>query len=209
MGAVFAASSRAPITAVLIIFELTGDYKIVLPLMVAIVLSTIVSHALSKDSIYTLKLSRRGIDLTHRPPGALEGITVADAMEPVPEPVPEGATLSDLVDRFARDAFETLPVVDGAGAYRGIVTANEIEQAADSEQYDLTAGELARSIPALRTDQSLQEALATLLAGEPHGVPVVAAEDGRIVGWLTHRDVLKVYSERASAPPGPVAHRVE
>ncbi|HWD25399.1 MAG TPA: CBS domain-containing protein, partial [Acidimicrobiales bacterium] len=111
----------------------------------------------------------------------------------------EDATLSDLVDRFARDALETLPVVDGAGAYRGIVTANETEQAADNELNDLTAGDLARSIPALRSDQSLQEALSILLAGEQHGVPVVAPEDGRIVGWLTHRDVLKAYSDGAKS----------
>jgi CIC family chloride channel protein len=201
MGAVFAAASRAPITAVLIIFELTGDYTIVLPLMVAIVLSTIVSRALSKDSIYTMKLSRRGIDLTHRPPGALEGITVGDAMEAVPVAVHEDATLSELVDRFARDALETLPIIDGSGAYRGIVTANEIEQAADSGLDDLTAGELARSIATLRTDQSLQEALSVLLAGEQHGVPVVTSEDGGIVGWLTHRDVLKAYRDGARTVP--------
>ena len=205
MGAVFAAASRAPITAVLIIFELTGDYTIVLPLMVAIVLSTIVSRALSKDSIYTLKLSRRGIDLTHRPPGTLEGITVADAMERVPEPVPEDTTLSELVDRFARDTLETLPVVDSGGAYRGVVTTNEVEEAAESDLGDLIAGELARTTPTLRTDQPLQDALSTLLASDQHGVPVVAAEDGRVVGWLTHRDVLRAYSERASAAPAHAA----
>src|SRR5262249_19736681 len=61
MGAVFAGSARAPITAVLIIFELTGEYTIILPLMFAIVLATAVSRGLSPDTIYTLKLRRRGI----------------------------------------------------------------------------------------------------------------------------------------------------
>jgi CIC family chloride channel protein len=63
MGAVFAAAGRAPITSLLIIFELTGDYRIILPLMVAIVVSTAVASLLGHDSIYTLKLRRRGIEL--------------------------------------------------------------------------------------------------------------------------------------------------
>ena len=63
MGAVFAGASRAPITAVVILFELTGEYSIILPLMLAIVLATATSRLLSRDTIYTLKLRRRGIDL--------------------------------------------------------------------------------------------------------------------------------------------------
>ncbi len=63
MGAVFAGAARAPITAVIIMFELTGEYSIILPLMAAIVLATGISHRLSRDTIYTLKLRRRGVDL--------------------------------------------------------------------------------------------------------------------------------------------------
>jgi chloride channel protein, CIC family len=63
MGAVFAGAARAPITAVLIIFELTGDYRVILPLMASIVLATALSSRLSTDTIYTLKLRRRGIDI--------------------------------------------------------------------------------------------------------------------------------------------------
>ena len=63
MAAVFAAAGRAPITAVLIVFELTGDYSIILPLMLAVVVATGLSKLLSEDSIYTLKLRRRGIDM--------------------------------------------------------------------------------------------------------------------------------------------------
>ena len=68
MGAVFAAAARAPITAVIIIFELTGDYRIILPLMFAIVLASRASATASaRDTIYTLKLRRRGIDIDPRP----------------------------------------------------------------------------------------------------------------------------------------------
>lgn len=63
MGGVFAGAARAPITAVVILFELTGEYSIILPLMTAIVLATAVSHAITGDSIYTLKLRRRGVVL--------------------------------------------------------------------------------------------------------------------------------------------------
>ncbi|HTR75863.1 MAG TPA: chloride channel protein [Solirubrobacterales bacterium] len=63
MAALFAAAGRAPMTAILIVFELSGDYKIILPLMLAVVVATGLSHLLSADSIYTLKLRRRGIDI--------------------------------------------------------------------------------------------------------------------------------------------------
>ena len=63
MGAVFAGASRAPITAVVILFELTGEYSIILPMMLAIVLATGVSHLVSADTVYTRKLLRRGIDI--------------------------------------------------------------------------------------------------------------------------------------------------
>ena len=73
MGAVFAATARAPITAVIIIFELTGDYRIILPLMCAIVVATALSNHITKDTIYTLKLRRRGIDIDAHVRGDDEG----------------------------------------------------------------------------------------------------------------------------------------
>jgi hypothetical protein len=97
MGAVFAATSQAPITAVLIIFELTGDYSIILPLMTAVVIATALSKRWSHDTIYTLKLRRRGIDLMRgRPASLLETISVADAMLPVPHAVSSHTPLAEL-----------------------------------------------------------------------------------------------------------------
>ena len=85
MGAVFAGAGRAPITSLLIIFELTGDYRIILPLMVAIVISTAVASLLGHDSIYTLKLRRRGIELRHQNTPLMQRLTVADAMRADPQ----------------------------------------------------------------------------------------------------------------------------
>jgi CIC family chloride channel protein len=100
MGAVFAGAARAPITAVLMMFELTGEYHIILPLMAAIVLAAGCSKLLSADTIYTRKLLRRGIDL-HAPERALQRISVGSAARPLPEPLAPEATLQDTADRFA------------------------------------------------------------------------------------------------------------
>lgn len=70
MAAVFAGAAHAPITAVLIVFELTGDYAVILPLMIAVVLATGLSHLVSHRTIYTLKLVRRGIDIDTPDPSA-------------------------------------------------------------------------------------------------------------------------------------------
>ena len=71
MGAVFAGAARAPITAVVILFELTGEYTIILPLMLAIVLATGISDLVSRDTVYTRKLLRRGIDIDEPADAAL------------------------------------------------------------------------------------------------------------------------------------------
>jgi chloride channel protein, CIC family len=108
MGAVFAAAARAPITAVIIIFELTGDYRIILPLMFAIVVATAIANELTDDTIYTLKLRRRGIDIDSFPPRpawmaqmpVAEAVTVfpqsrlelSPGLEPSPELAPGAGT---------------------------------------------------------------------------------------------------------------------
>jgi len=100
MGAVFAGEARAPITAVIIMFELTGEYSVILPLMLAIVLATLISRMICGDSIYTRKLRRRGVHLDAPPPVNLLATTpVAEVMEPVPEPLPEITSLRCDPDR--------------------------------------------------------------------------------------------------------------
>ena len=196
MGAVFAGAARAPITAVLIIFELTGDYTIILPLMTAIALATGVSTLLSKQTIYTLKLHRRGIDLPRgKPTNLMELVTVADAMQPLPAALTPNAALNVIIARFATEGRDALPVADHDGTYRGTVIARDVEDSARDSAQDATAATLARAVPSLHPDQSLEQALALLVQQDRSGLPVIST-DGRICGWLTHRDVLAAYTAR-------------
>jgi CIC family chloride channel protein len=196
MGAVFAAAARAPITAVIIIFELTGDYRIILPLMFAIVLSTGISSLVSRDTIYTLKLRRRGIDVMRGRGANLMGLlTVAEAMQPVPASLPQATPLADVIERLTTGPTDGLPVVDEEGHYRGTVTSQNVEEAMRENALDASAGELARDAVALRATQTLEEALGALLR-ERSGLPVIDPDDRHVVGWLTHLDVLRAYNAR-------------
>jgi CIC family chloride channel protein len=197
MGAVFAAAARAPMTAVIIIFELTGEYQIILPLMFAIVLAAGIGNLLTEDTIYTLKLRRRGIDITAgRRPDPIGGLHVRDAMQPVPDPLPTEVPIADAVARFAKQGGEAFPVVDAEGRYRGIVTSRQLERALRDDAVEQQVGQLAQEAPALAPELSLHDALASLVRSDAPGLPVVAEDRRTVIGWLTHRDVLRLYDER-------------
>jgi len=202
MVAVFAAATRAPITGVIIIFELTGDYKIILPLMLAIVIATALSNAVTKDTIYTLKLRRRGIDIdTPRIPSPMAQITVAEAMGKPPRPLRPEHTLPDMVARFAADRTDSLPVAGEDGALLGVVTAVDVEGAV-SEHSDRTtvAATLVRDTPRLHPHDSLEDAIIALGASDEEGIPIIGDTDDQMIGWLTHHLVLSAYRDRDDPP---------
>jgi chloride channel protein, CIC family len=212
MGAVFAAAARAPLSAVLIIFELTGEYSIILPLMFAIVLAAGISNLLSRDTIYTLKLRRRGIDIMRgRAANLMELVTVAEAMQPIPEALADTLPLHAAIGRLTAAERDALPVVDGEGRYRGTVTVRQLEHALRGNALDVVVGDLAEAAPTLAAGQTLEEALGVLLRTSATGLPVVSAAGQAAIGWLTHRDVLRAYNERlhrtlarvAPDPDGP------
>jgi CIC family chloride channel protein len=213
MGAVFAAAARAPITAVIIVFELTGDYNIILPLMFAIVVATALSNRTTRNTIYTLKLRRRGIDIESPRARRLMAQTgVGEAMGKPPRPLSVEQPAAEIIARFATERSDSLPVVDANGALLGVVAAVDLEQAVarDSGQTRLAA-DLMREAPRVRVEESLEDAVAVLAAGDDEGIPVVDSED-RMVGWLTHRRVLRAYRARSArsestdrtGSPGPM-----
>ena len=196
MGAVFAASARAPFTAVIIIFELTGDYTIILPLLLAIGLAVGLSSVLSRDTIYTLKLRRRGIELLlgERRPNLMRVLRVRDAMRELPDTLSVDTPMLEAVNRIERATVDGLPVVDAHGVYRGSVVASEVEL--DDE--GATALELARELRPLRADETLEHAVASLVEARS-GLPVVDEAAQRVIGWLTQGDLLRAYHLRSAS----------
>ncbi len=196
MGAVFAAAARAPITAVLIIFELTGEYRIILPLMFAIVIAAGLSRLLTRDTIYTLKLRRRGIDIgSGRPSNLMAALHVLDAMQPLPPAIPASLPLDQTIVRFANAKLDALPVVDEAGRLVGLVNRDVIERLMQQASLEGTAGDVAQATATVREHETLERAL-VLLVRERSGVPVISSDGSKAIGWLSHRDLLDAYARR-------------
>lgn len=191
MGAVFAGAARAPITAVVMLFELTGEYTIILPLMAAIVLATGLSHALTADTIYTLKLRRRGVDLGARPEALdHDRRRVRDVMGPVPVGVDHHAELSEVAAALGESQFGILPVVDDSGDYLGVVTARGVTDALADGRHGAAAATLATEMPTtIGEDDLLETAGETLSRNQTSAMPVLDAT-AAVVGWLSYHDLL-------------------
>lgn len=201
MGAVFAGAARAPITAVIIMFELTGEYSIILPLMAGIVLASGLSRRLSPDTIYTLKLRRRGVDLTAptAAPGA-EAQEVRRVMSPVPQPLHRTTVLSDAARVLSRSRDGVLPVVAADGTYLGVVTSRAVADAlADGQHDDRPLGDVIELPSDLDEDATLSTGLEALDSSGTAAVPVLDGADRTVVGWLTERAALRALRNQPAA----------
>ena len=126
---------RGVITAVLIVFEMSGDYKLILPLMMATVLSTLLAEHLFTESIYTLKLKLRGIRLTSgRDEDVLRGVQVKEVMTCQIDTVSPDTTLATLARLLDRTHIHGLPVVTTENRLWGVVTVSDLDKAIQSNR---------------------------------------------------------------------------
>lgn len=199
MAAFFGGAAHAPITSILILFEMTGDYRIILPLMLATVVSTFISQIISQESIYTLKLSRRGIRLQHgQDIDVMQGITVGEAMNTDLNAVRLDMPLEELADEFARTHHHGLPVVDGQGNLAGAVSIQDLERA-------MAAGPIAgKTVADIATTQGLLfaypdepvgEALRKLGTRDISMLPVVKSRESQtLIGTIRRRNIVRAYN---------------
>lgn len=199
MAAVFAGAARAPITAVLILFEMTRDYRIILPLMFATGLSTLVSARLSKETIYTLKLRRKGVDVDARNDlNIMRAIKVGRAMAPISSQVmvTPDTSFEELAELFQSTHSHGFPVVDQANEFLGVVALSDLERAVKRGQ----AGGTVRDIYTTRLitaypDESLEEVVRRIGSRDVGRVPVVdRLAPTRLLGMVHRADIIRAYT---------------
>lgn len=202
MGAVFAAASRAPVTSVLIVYEMTQDYRMILPLMLACAVSVALAHALYRFSIYNLKLVRRGIhiDLAHEP-ALLSELTVAEAMTTDVMSVRPDQRVRDILHLFEETKHHGFPVVDEQGKLHGIVTIGDVRRALDQGAVDSPVSEVAtHDLVVAFPDETLNDALLKLGLRDVGRLPVVDRKDhSRLLGLVTRKNILSAYNRALMA----------
>lgn len=199
MGAVLAGTTHAPITAILLLFEMTLDYNIVLPLLVACAAASLVARSLDEQSVYTEALRRkRGTPAPTGEAAVMSKLTVSDVMRGEHITVPSDTPLPQLLDRFIVERRNHMYVVDAEGVFAGSISLYEASRAlreAPNPQ-EIRAGDVANAdfqttIPSEHLDRTLDR----FWASESERLPVLDRRDrGRVIGTVSKRDILGVYS---------------
>ena len=198
MAGMMAGVVRAPITAIMLVFELTNDYRFILPIMLVSVICIFISERFSKYSVYELGLVRNGIRLQHgRDVDVMQGITVREAMFTPAPTIGERANLRELRDGFRHHHRNALCVVNDEGQLTGIVTLSDLQNAFSTSDHheDLTVADVCtRDVLTARPDDVLWTAIRNMGARDVGRLPVVDSRTGALVGMLNRHDVVDAYN---------------
>ncbi|MHC4952433.1 MAG: chloride channel protein [Planctomycetota bacterium] len=195
MGSVVAATTRAPITTILIIFELTSDYRIMLPLMISTIVATQFARRFSRHSIYTVKLARRGVTIRGgQDVDVLRSIPLREVVREVPTIAPSHG-VTDLVQQFLSGAARSFHVVDANGVLRGEISVEELRpvlQDPDAVRDVVVALDLARSdFASVEIGARLDVVMKQLDVTYQDELPVL--DGGKFVGVVRTSDVIARY----------------
>ena len=205
MAATLAGSTHAPLTAILILFELTRDVYVLLPVMLAAVVATIFAQLLMRDSIYSLKLRRRGVligiaaDLT-----ILRRLTARDVVPHPASTVGPDEPLSVLFERRDGEHAVDFVVTDHDGDYLGMVTAQEMRTALIEREaipYLVVSEVMRRDLPTVSPDETLDQVLEKFSKHDVASLALVddRASSRRVLGLITRGRLMQRYQRALSA----------
>lgn len=200
MSAMVAGTTHAPITAFLIIFELTGDYKLILPIMICSILATFVASVIKKDSIYTMKLTRRGVDLARGAEVSIMQTTkVKDVLDANVVPLHENTGFNDILDKVIRDNEPCYYVVDDHHGFQGSFNVHDVKEIMNEKS--LAGLVVAKDLipisvnPSVDTEVSLAQCLKKFSLYDAEEMAVVADQaTGRFVGRIGRKDIMNFYN---------------
>ena len=200
MGAVVSATTHGPLTALLMLFEMTGDYKIILPLMITCIISNIVGRQFLKESIYTLKLLRRGINLEEgKEVNVLKSIKVSEVMNTEMETITESLSIERLAEIISKSKYNSFPVVSDGNKLTGILSFYDYNEAIFDENLRglVVAKDIATSdVITISMDDNLYNALEKITFKDFSILPVVSTDaPTQLMGVLTRRDIMGAYNK--------------
>ena len=206
MASVFGAAARAPLTAMLIVFEMSNDYNLILPLMAAGMTASSVSYWLQPDSIYTIKLTKRGIKFEQgRDMDIMQGVQVEEVMNKKPITVSCEQTLAELFALFQDTRLLGFPVMNEDGTLYGVVSLHDLERTlhnVDQTLYrkdlslkDIKVWDVATPDPVtVFADEPIWAAIRKMAPRDLARLPVVSRNDpGFLEGIVSRSDILKAY----------------
>jgi CIC family chloride channel protein len=200
MAAVVGGTTHGPLSAILILFEMTGNYRIILPLMIACIISSVAAGQLLKESIYTLKLARRGINIrAGKEVNVLRAIPVEEAMNPNVDTIAENLSLGKLGEKISKSKYNSFPVVDEEGRLTGILSYLDYHDVVYDRDLEnlVVAKELATpKVVTVFQNDSLYTALEKISAKDFSILPVVSPENPKkLLGVVTRRDIMGAYNK--------------
>ena len=201
IGAFLAASTHAPMTAIFLLFEMTGNYKIIIPIMLTSIIGTVVATRFKHDSIDTVDFTREGIDIHEgREAAIMKTIRVGQAITEDVDFISERANINHLLEifRMATDSFY-FPVVDDSGRMTGIISMQDVKnilhRAEEERVCYLVGGICSRDVIMLTPDDNLYKAMQLFDVKGIEEIPVVEdLENKWVVGMLKRRDVISTYN---------------
>lgn len=201
IGAFLAATTHSPLTAIFLLFELTGDYNIIVPVMLSSIIGTVVANWLCHDSIDTVDFSREGIDIHEgRESAIMKSIKVGRIIREDINFISENANVDQLLQIFsmAKGGFY-FPVINDMGMMTGIISLQDVKTVLHNEKLrcNATVGKIcARNVIFLTPDDNLYTAMSIFDSKGFEEIPVVESSDSKwVIGMVKRRDVLDAYHQ--------------
>ncbi len=201
MGAVVAGTTHAPITAIIMLFELTGDYQIILPIMIACILASLITSRLKRDSIYTEKLSRRGVNLNQGLESTIIGsTTVEDVMREEAPTIRENETVNHVLQRFLKAHVMQVYVVDENHHLKGIIHLNDVIAVINEAglgKIIIASDVMERTFPTVTPEEPLSTVFRRFGNCHLEEIPVIEQSPNgpsRFLGVVTRRAIFLYYN---------------